>query len=428
MLQLSPAACIWTAVLVLLLGQMGQLSAAQPSFAEFDRKAQAGEALSVVFFGASLTWGANASDPQLTSYRALVARRLEETYPRAHFRFWDAAIGGTGSQLGVFRLDRDVLRRKPDLVFLDLSANDDINSDTPETLASYESIVRRLVAEAEVPVVQVIFPFMWNVKFDSLEKMKRRKAHLRIAEAYNTAVGDAIELTKQRVADGQTTCEKIWPVDGVHPCDEGYVLFADAAWTAFQQAVRARKICAAPPKMLYADTYMTHQRFRLATIEALPAGWRAGKPNVVSAFFDMLMSRWQDDQAIASNRQPRTKEGGGETKPPEAGRLKVSFSGSMVLLFGESTQKSGKYRAYIDGKLIEHQSKDKKTMLKEFDAGEFARLVGGNAHYNQVIAEGLAADAGHILEIEPVFAGDAEQELRLESICVAGGKAEVKPQ
>jgi len=419
--------CLVPAVMVVLLGQLGQAAAAQPSFADFDRRAQAGEALSVVFFGASLTWGANASDPQLTSYRALIGRRLEETYPNAHFKFWDAAIGGTGSQLGVFRLDHDVLRRKPDLVFLDFSANDDIYSDTPETLASYESIVRRLVVEAQVPVLQVIFPFLWNVKSGSLEAMKRRTAHLRIAEAYNTAAGDAIELARQRVADGKTTCEKIWPVDGVHPCDEGYVLFADAAWTAFQEAVRSGKTCAAPPKMLYADTYMTQQRFRLATLAALPAGWRAGKPNVVSAFFDMLMSRWQDDQAIASKRPPRAEDGDSKAKPPEPARLKVSFRGSMVLLFGESTTKSGKYRVYIDDKLIEHPSKDKKTMLKEFDAGEFGRMVGGNAHYNQVLAEGLAADGDHTLEIEPVFAADAEQELRLESICVARGKAEVKP-
>lgn len=403
-------ACVLTAVLA---GYTAQILGAEPSFADFHRRAEAGESLSVVFFGASLTWGANASDPQLTSYRALVGQRLEAMYPKAHFKFWDAAIGGTGSQLGVFRLDRDVLRRKPDLVFLDFSANDDINSDTPETLASYESLVRRLVAEARVPVVQVIFPFLWNVKFDALENMKRRTAHLKIADAYNTAVGDAIQLAKQQIAAGQTTCERIWPVDGVHPCDEGYVLFADAAFAAFLKAVKAEKTCKAPAKMLYADTYMTQQRFRLATLAPLPPGWQAGKPNVVSAFFDMLMSRWQDDQAIA--------RGKGQAVAP----LKLKFQGSMVLLFGETTAKSGKYRAYIDGKLIEHPSKDKKQMLKEFDAGEFARLVGGNAHYNQVIAEGLAAGVEHTLEIRPVFADNAEQELRLEGVCVAGAGAKV---
>ena len=58
-------------------------SAATPSFADFDRRANAGERLNVVFFGASLTWGANASDPNFTSYRGVMARKFEAAYPNA---------------------------------------------------------------------------------------------------------------------------------------------------------------------------------------------------------------------------------------------------------------------------------------------------------------------------------------------------------
>ncbi len=136
-----------------------------------------------MFFGASLTWGANATDPQTTSYRGLIAQRLEAAYPQARFKFFDAAIGGTGSQLGVFRLDRDVLRHQPDLVFVDFSANDNIYSANPETLASYEAIIRRIILEANAPVVQVVFPFMWNVSAGKLEEMKRRDAHLAISRS-----------------------------------------------------------------------------------------------------------------------------------------------------------------------------------------------------------------------------------------------------
>ncbi len=201
---------------------------AKADFARFDRRARAGEHLNVVFFGASLTWGANASDPQLTSFRGLVAQRLEAAYPKARFKFWDAAIGGTGSQLGVFRLERDVLRRNPDLVFLDFSANDGISDANPETLASYESLVRRIILEAGAPVVQVIFPFMWDVTKGNTDGMKRREAHHAISKAYNTAIGDAIVLCQERVKSGQTTAQKLWPFDGVHPGDQGYVVFADA--------------------------------------------------------------------------------------------------------------------------------------------------------------------------------------------------------
>ncbi|MCY3023352.1 MAG: SGNH/GDSL hydrolase family protein [Planctomycetota bacterium] len=405
-----------------------------PAFKEFDRRAKAGERLIVVFFGASLTWGANASDPQLTSYRALIGRRLEEAYPQARFRFYDAAIGGTGSQLGVFRFEREVLRRKPDLVFLDFSANDDIYGNDAETLASYESLVRRTILDAKAPIVEVIFPFMWNVSGGSLGGMKRRDAHIAIGKAYNVPVGDAIALAQQRVKAKETTIAQLWPFDGVHPGDAGYVLFADAAWQAFQSGVEQGLVCTPPEKMLNPDTYMKNARVRISTLGELPQGWRVGVPNPVSAFFDMLMSRWLDDETIASNRKEVTENGKKKPVPQDVARLKVKFSGSMVMLYGEATPKSCKYRAYIDGKLVEHQEGQKKDVLQEFDGGKLSKLVKGNTHHAQVIATGLDPAIEHTLEIEPVFAadpqplaaGDGEQELRLESICVAGGQATVR--
>lgn len=400
-------------------------SVATPDFAAFDRRAKAGEHLTVVFFGASLTWGANASDPIETSYRAQTARKFEAAYPKARFRFYDAAIGGTGSQLGVFRLDRDVLSRRPDLVFLDFSANDNIYDAAPESLASYESLVRRLVTVAKCPVVQVIFPFKWNVQTPDFTKMPRRDAHLAISRAYNTTTGDAIALSVERVKSGETTLDELWPFDGVHPGDKGYALFSDAAWSAFQEGVRRKLICRAPDKMLYADTYMNYRRVHLAKLGVLPTGWKAGIPNRVSAYHDMLMSRWLDDEVIASNRAEVVGADGKKTKAPqEVGRLKVAFRGSAAMLYGEGTPKSGKYQVYLDGKLVEHLVKYVKTT--EFDGARVAAGANGNTHAVELIAQNLDPNVEHILEIEPLFDTDKEQELRFESLCVAGGTPEVR--
>jgi|GEM_PF-1894115 len=57
------------------------------NFTRFDVVAQNGKGLTVAFFGASLTWGANATDHARTSYRALVAQKLKAKYPEAHFTF-----------------------------------------------------------------------------------------------------------------------------------------------------------------------------------------------------------------------------------------------------------------------------------------------------------------------------------------------------
>ena len=238
-----------------------------------------------------------------------------------------------------------------------------------------------------------------------------RQQHLEIAKAYGTACGDAIALAQERVAKKETTLDKLWPVDGVHPGDAGYEIFADAGWAAFKAAVAAKQICQPPAKMLHGETYMKSNRVRISSLGELPSGWKVGAPNVVSAYFDMLMSRWLDDETIA-------------TKPAE--RLKVKFNGSMVMLFGESTPKSCTYRVYLDGKLLERKTPDGKQTLTDFNAGHLGKLMNGNSHHAQVIVEGLDTMTDHTLEIEPIFPADKDEELRLESICIAGGRATVQ--
>ena len=70
----------WIPILVVLTCLATRSTVAATSFAEFDKKGKSGERLNVVFFGSSLTWGANASDPQLSSYRALLAQRPADGY------------------------------------------------------------------------------------------------------------------------------------------------------------------------------------------------------------------------------------------------------------------------------------------------------------------------------------------------------------
>jgi lysophospholipase L1-like esterase len=413
--------CLCCALLLAMLGLLQPACASDASFQDFDRRAKAGEALTVVFFGASLTWGANASDPQLTSYRARVAHRLEQDYPAAHFHFFDAAIGGTGSQLGAFRLDRDVLARKPDLVFVDFSANDDITSPDVETLCSYEAIIRRLVAEARLPVVQLLFPFRWNIDGGTLEAMARRTAHLAIAAAYHTAVGDVISAIREGVAAGTFTSAALWPFDGVHPGDAGYVQFAEVAYRALATAIAEDRRCVAPPAMLYAPTYLTVARVHLARLAPLPTGWKADLPHLTSAFYDMLMSRWLDDECVASWGHAGAGAGA-VAAAAEVQPLRLRFHGSMVMLFGESTLTTGRYRAVIDGAVVKDLAA--KPVADFFDPGAFGRACNGNVHLVRVLATGLDLVPEHTLVIQPLPEVGKAGELRLESVCVAGPGAQ----
>lgn len=367
------------------------ISAPLPSFSDFSAKVESGKDVSVVFLGGSLTWGAQATDPQRTSYRALISQKLEQTYPAAHFRFHDAAIGGTGSQLAAFRLERDVLAHHPDLVFLDFTINDDpYQTPSPYRLAAYESLVRRLV-QAGVPVVQVILPAKQDVGPTPSPRPLDAK-HKEIGLAYGLPQADAVQLARERVSEKKTTGDLLWdlPDDQTHPGDAGYALYADAVWAAFTQAMKNDTTCKVPEVMLHAPTYMKATRERLAKSDAPPTGWQIGKPHRNAIAYDFVCSRWMDDLLIAQEN---------------AAPLRRTFKGSDVLLFGEQTKKSGSYSVRIDDGEARTYS---------------AKCADGNMRLVQVVAEGLDPEKTHTIEITPILRPG--EELRIESICIADGR------
>lgn len=367
------------------------LIASPPDFSIFERRAKAGEMLRVVFLGGSLTWGAQATDPDKTSYRALVGQKLEEAYPKARFQFHNAAIGGTGSQLAAFRLERDVLAYKPDLVFLDFTINDNpYEIPNPNRLAAYESLIRRLI-EKEVAVVQVILPSKQDVRAIPSPRPLDAK-HKEIGEAYGLPLADAVMLAQQRVREGKTTADLLWdlPEDQTHPGDAGYALYAEAAWKAFTTAVYEKVRCKLPGSMLYASKYMQVTRNRLTRMDNFPTGWQAGKPHRNAVAYDFVCSRWMDDLLIAKG---------------SAAPLHIKFQGSDVLLFGEQTKSSGSYSVRID-------NGDPKAYS--------ARCEEGNMRLAEVVAEGLDPAKQHEIIITPLLKPD--EEFRLESVCVAGGQ------
>jgi lysophospholipase L1-like esterase len=368
------------------------------SFADFDRRARAGEALHVVFLGGSLTWGAGATDPMQTSYRARIGRRLREFYDNPRIEAHDAAIGGTGSQLGIFRLERDVLRHQPDLVFVEFAVNDHPFSVHPGRLAAYEAIVRRLVL-AGVPVVQGLLAVKGDLAADPKEKRLLDPEHKKISAAYHTGLGDAVALMRAKVAAGETTPDRLWrPADSTHPNDAGYALYAEAMWNGFRQAVDEKRVCRAPDTMLHPATFTHATRQKISALAPLPAGWRVGEAVPWGIAFDFYMTRWFDDITIAT---------------AGAAPLRLEVNASFIQIFGEGTTQSGKYQVKIDGDIV---------------AGEGSKEGLYDANLNgsyilRVLAENLDPARPHLLEIIPVLAEG--QDLRLESICVAGGAAAV---
>ena len=87
------------------------------------RKAEAGEAVTIGVIGGSITQGSSATG-QDGCYAALLEKWWEDTFPEAEITFINAGVGGTGSYLGVHRVEEDLLSCEPDFGVGEFSVND----------------------------------------------------------------------------------------------------------------------------------------------------------------------------------------------------------------------------------------------------------------------------------------------------------------
>jgi lysophospholipase L1-like esterase len=403
---MTPPIAVAAAVLTVLLLSPFAMANPSLSFADFHDRASRGEPVSVVFLGGSLTWGANASDPNRTSYRGLMGDYLRTKYPKAPITLHDAAIGGTGSGLAMFRMERDVLAYKPDLVFLDFTINDNIYGDEREQLLSYETIVRQLI-DGRIPIVQMLLTDK-SISVQAPDHLipPRYGQHRKLAEAYNLPMADALMHVRRAFAAGRTDAARMYPFDGIHPDDNGYQLFFETARDAYEKAV-ADKVTCRMAEPVY-GFYTTRQRNKLVD-GALPTGWTRSKTYRTSMWFDGLSSRWMDDVAVCDIKDKATIQ-----------PLRLEFEGTVVSIFGECDQDGLAFKVTIDGQPVAYQP-NKKTPPTDFWPADTARFGAGRLFLFRQFSATLAPGK-HTVEITPVFPDDKTKgQLRIESICTAGG-------
>src|SRR5690606_34166632 len=83
----------------------------------FFSKLKPGAEVNMAYIGGSITEAREG-------WRDLTFGWFRTMYPQTKFNQINAAIGGTGSNLGVFRMEQDVLSKKPDLIFVEFAVND----------------------------------------------------------------------------------------------------------------------------------------------------------------------------------------------------------------------------------------------------------------------------------------------------------------
>ena len=183
--------------------------------------------LRIGYFGGSITEGAGASDGEKTSWRALVTKWFRESYPDAEVSEIRAAIGGTGSDLGAFRLEYDLLQYQPDLVFVEFAVND-FKTEEQSVMCSMEYIVRAILTAN--PYADIIFIYTATKVMHEWVKNKKRlpsvSIHERLSEHYHIPSINVGETFMKNVDEHKCEWEEL-TIDNVHPTDKGYAIYAE---------------------------------------------------------------------------------------------------------------------------------------------------------------------------------------------------------
>lgn len=266
----------------------------ESSMSKFEQKMNSGKHLNVAFLGGSITWGACATDQGKTSYQALVSDYLEKTYPEAHLKFWDAAIGGTPSKLGVFRMDRDVLPYKPDLTFIEFAVND--GGNTKHSVETMEGIVRKLQkSNPDMAIFIIILGAGQKEQYGT----PRHQEHIKLAKYYDLPYADVCGPVKQAIKAGKIDTDVIL-ADGCHPNDAGYRLYADIIIDNIKKSFKAKGDAQARPAAMTKNRFETAKMLELAKLKEL-GGWEQGEVATLGTWFDHQPSRWLSSVIIPKN-------------------------------------------------------------------------------------------------------------------------------
>ncbi|NOZ23901.1 MAG: SGNH/GDSL hydrolase family protein [Planctomycetes bacterium] len=246
---------MWTVVSVTALSSMvlaggnfelapAKLFHARDGLGNVFAKLKSGKDVRIAYFGGSIT--------AARGWRVKTLKWFQEQYPKAKVSEINAAIGGTGSNLGVYRFQQDVLQHKPDLIFVEFSVND--GGAKPENIyRGMEGVIRQ--AWKTDPTVDICYVYTFRVGYEKdLDKglcPRAASADEKLAEYYGIpSINMAMRVAEMAREDklifkGKTDAKGrllpgpegviVFSKDGVHPVDVGHKIYLDVIADALKE-------------------------------------------------------------------------------------------------------------------------------------------------------------------------------------------------
>lgn len=310
---------------------------------------RAGEDVTIGYFGGSITEGAGASKPN-KNWRALTMAHFRERFPKAKITEANAAIGGTGSDLGAFRINDDLLSHKPDLVFVEFAVNDG-GGQEERTLRSMEGIVRHIWRSD--PATDIVFIYTANkamepayAKNDFPNSVKR---HQRVAAHYGIPEVNVGKTLYDAIAGQHGGDWRSLTRDDTHPNDDGYAIYTTQI-DAFLDSHADDKAPATSPALPGPLTPHPLENGRLLDSWSLPE-----------------TKGWTREEKTLSNRYPHRLV----ATSPDADVLMVPFIGDAIGVYWQITPDGGEIECSLDDGPWTKRSAWDKYALSFSRAGSF---------------------------------------------------------
>lgn len=195
---------------------------------KFLEKLNSGEEIKIVALGDSLTYGWMTEQGFLDYLKIMIKKK----YPDSKFKILNKGIPGDTAKDGLRRIESDVIRLSPDLVFIQFALNDAYTGFSAEDFKkNIESIILKIRVSSNAEIALLTSVALLNPEENKIADMFY-KMIFECGEIYNLPVAAVHEYWSVKISSG-IRHSLLVQSDGIHPTEKGYELMAEAIFKLF---------------------------------------------------------------------------------------------------------------------------------------------------------------------------------------------------
>lgn len=366
----------------------------------FFSKLQEGKELTIAFIGGSITQSEQGYRPQVAAY-------IQSLNPHGKYRWINAGVAGTGSDLGACRLNEQVLKHRPDLLFIEFAVNGAFADGV-------EGIIRQALKSNPEMGVCLIYTVTTSqlaiyTKGDIPENIKNLE---KVADYYGTpSINMAIEANYLQaggkldwVSNKSSTNNKIqFSVDGIHPLKAGGDLYASAIARGFNKMKSVSiSLSSNLPPVLSKNNWEDANMYDPGSIASFYGNWsklktkNEPKLGVFNNWFPVIMCTESPNDYFVFKFQG-SMFGLFDIGGPEAGQLEMEIDGKKIAVQPESKNGYNYLKAIANNDVASLINRFNKFCNNRYRGQSFFVEVDDGIHEVKIKLSPQKADKGNIL-------------------------------